>query len=409
MTERFDLVVAGGGAAGLSLALAVKHAAGKGLSVAICDPALAAGARGDSRAYAIVHGAQRFFDSFGAWEAMAPHAQAMRGMEITDSGLEELVRPLMLAFDEPKEGEPFAEMLPNRIILAALMQRLKALDIAVLTSGVDTFSLEGSRIEARIGARTLSARLLVAADGRASKLREQAGIPYFGWKYPQTAIVGTIRHSLSHDGIAVQHFLPSGPFAMLPLKGADGLGCESSIVWSEEPEVAARCLGMEPQDLLAEIDRRAAGRFGTVSAFHELEAFPLSLGIARFFVGPRLALLGDAAHGMHPLAGQGLNYGLRGAAELAATLLDAARLGLDIGSDEALAPYEAGRRPDVMAMATATEGLNRLFSTDLGPVRTIRDVGLGLVNRMPRLKARFMREAAGAGTLAPRAFRGLPL
>ena len=304
--DSYDLVIAGGGAAGLSLALAVKQAAGKALSVAICDPALAENGRGDSRAYAIVRGASRFFDSFGAWTAMAPQAQPMRGMEITDSGLEELVRPLMLEFcDTPGGDEPFAEMLPNRVILAALMARLRQSDISVLTTGVEAFTLEGSRIVARTGGRRLSARLLVAADGRASKLREQAGIAYFGWKYPQTAIVGTISHTLPHEGVAVQHFLPSGPFAMLPLRGADGTGRESSIVWSEDPEVARRCLAMQPEDLLAEVDRRAAGRFGTVTALAGAEAFPLSLGIARRFAGERLALLGDAAHGMHPSAGRG--------------------------------------------------------------------------------------------------------
>jgi 2-octaprenyl-6-methoxyphenol hydroxylase len=333
---------------------------------------------------------------------MADAAEPMRGMEITDSSLEELVRPLLLEFQPKPEAGEFAQMLPNRAILAALKARAQALGIPFHLAPVDRFRIEGSRIIAEAAGNAFSARLLVAADGRGSKLRNEAGIAYFGWSYPQTAIVGTIRHSLPHDGIAVQHFLPSGPFAMLPLKG----GYESSIVWSEAPEAAARYLAGDPGDLLQEVDLRAAGRFGTITAFEGVQAFPLSLGIARSFVGPRLALLGDAAHGMHPIAGQGLNYGLRGAAALAETILDAARLGLDIGSEAALAPYESGRRPDVMAMALATESLNRLFSTDLGPVRMIRDIGLGLVNRVPGLKRRIMAEARGAGRLAPRAFRG---
>lgn len=248
----------------------------------------------------------------------------------------------------------------------------------------------------------MNARLLVAADGRASRLREQAGIAYYGWAYPQSAIVGTITHSLEHEGIAVQHFLPSGPFAMLPLKG----GYRSSIVWCEPPEVAKRLLAGDPDDLLREVDLRSAGRFGVVTEIADAAAFPLSLGVARQFVGPRLALLGDAAHGIHPLAGQGLNYGLRGAASLAETILDAARLGLDIGSEAALAPYERARRPDVISIALATETLNRLFSTDLGPVKMVRELGLGLIERMPGLKQRMMQQAAGANALAPRAFRG---
>ena len=405
MAETYDVVIAGGGAAGLSLALALDAVAGKALSVAICDPALAASARGDSRAYAIVAGARRFFDSFGAWQAMEGHAEPIRRMEITDSGLEERVRPLMLGFDEAgTDAEPFAHMLPNGAILAALMARAQATGIALLPASVSSFECDGARISAIAGDRRISARLLVAADGRGSRLREAAGIPYYGWSYPQTAIVGTISHSLPHEGVAVQHFLPSGPFALLPLRGN-----QASIVWSERHEIARRLLALPADDLLAEVDKRAAGRLGTITAFQDVAAFPLSLGIARRFVAPRFALLGDAAHGYHPLAGQGLNYGLRGAAALAETIIDAARLGLDIGSQTALEPYETARRPDVMAMVAATEALNRLFSTDSGPVRAIRDIGLGLVNRMPRLKSRFLEEAAGASGMAPRAFRGLPI
>ena len=402
MIHSHDVVIAGGGAAGLSLALALKSVAGKALSVAIADPALAAGARGDARAYAIVAGARRFFDSFGAWEAMADAAEPIRRMDITDSGLEESVRPLMLGFDaDADEDGPFAHMVPNGVILTALLMQARRADIALIPASIDSFALDGGRITANAADHRLSARLLVAADGRASRLREAAGIPYYGWHYPQTAIVGTITHSLPHEGVAVQHFLPSGPFALLPLRGN-----RASIVWSERPEIARRLLALPAEDLLAEVDRRAAGRFGTVTAFDDASAFPLSLGIARRFIAPRLALLGDAAHGYHPLAGQGLNYGLRGAAALAETIIDAARLGLDIGSETALESYETARRPDVMAMAAATEALNRLFSNDNGPVRMIRDLGLGLVNRMPRLKTRFLHEAAGASGMAPRAFRG---
>ena len=405
MTERFDLVIAGGGAAGLSLALAVKAAAGTALSVAVCDPSEARQAQGDSRAYAIVAGARRFFQSFGAWEGMAAEAQPMLGMEVTDSALEAPYRQPFLNFLGNDEADgPFAHMLPNGVLVTALLARAQALDVTLLPLGISGFDSAGARVHARAGDRLLSARLLVAADGRGSKLREAAGIPYYGWRYPQTAIVGTIHHSLAHEGIAVQHFLPSGPFAMLPLRGN-----RSSIVWSEEHDIARRMLALEAEELLEEVNRRAAGRFGTITAFERPEAFPLSLGIARSFAGERLALLGDAAHGMHPIAGQGLNYGLRGAAALCEAIIDAARLGLDIGSAEVLATYERARRPDVMTMVAATETLNRLFSNDLGPLRVMRDIGLGLVNRLPGLKRRVMAEAAGDSAPAPRAFRGLPV
>lgn len=405
MDERFDIVIAGGGAAGLSLALALDGASGGGLKVAVCDPALRAGSRGDSRAYALVAGARRFFDGIGAWAAMAPQAQAITGMDITDSGLHEPVRPLILDFDgERPDGEPFAHMVPNGAILAALTQRARSSGVRLLDSTIEVLERDRRGVKLRSGDRHLAAPLLIAADGKGSALRQQAGIAFYGWDYGQTAIVGTISHSLPHEGRAVEHFLPAGPFAMLPLPGD-----ECSLVWTERTADAGRFLVLPAEDLRAQIDRRAAGRFGVIGAARDLAGFPLSLGIARRFVAERLALLGDAAHVMHPIAGQGLNYGLRGAAALAETILDAARLGLDIGSEAALEPYERARRSDVMRMALATDGLNRLFSNDLGPVRLIRDLGLGLVERAPRLKDWFIGEAAGDSAAAPRAFRGLAL
>ncbi|MCA0425683.1 MAG: FAD-dependent monooxygenase, partial [Proteobacteria bacterium] len=356
----------------------------------------------DARAYAIVAGAQRFFASLGVWDAMAAAAEPIRRMEITDSSLEEIVRPLLLDFTpRPDQPDTFAAMVPNGIILSALLEKARESDIALLPTEITGTRPDGARRIADTATGPLRTRLLVAADGRGSRLRSAAGIAYYGWPYHQTAIVGTISHSLPHEGVAVQHFLPSGPFALLPLPGN-----RSSIVWSEAPDIAQRILALDPDDLVAEVDRRAAGRHGIVTAIEGASAFPLSLGIARSFVGERLALLGDAAHGYHPLAGQGLNYGLRGAAALAEAIMDAARLGLDIGSDTALGPYETGRRPDALAMAAATETLNRLFSTDLAPVRAIRDLGLGLVNRLPAMKQRLLAEAAGGSPLAPRAFRG---
>lgn len=398
--ERVDVLIAGGGAAGLALALALRQAAGNALRVAVADPAVETTSRGDSRAYAVVAGARRFLAGFGAWEAMAEAAEPIRRMEITDSGLEEIVRPLMLDFEQDKGIDSFAHMVPNRIILEALLDRAKDAGVRLLPLDVTGTCIEGQWRIAETADGGIAARVLVAADGRQSRLRLAMGIPAYGWSYPQTAIVGTISHSLPHEGVAVQHFLPAGPFALLPLRGN-----RSSIVWSEHPDVARRMLALDADDLVAEVDRRAAGRHGTVTAIEGASAFPLSVNVARSFVGPRFALLGDAAHGYHPLAGQGLNYGLRGAAALAEAIVEAARLGLDIGSEQALAPYEAGRRPDAMAMVAATEVLNRLFSNDAGSIRTLRDVGLGVVNRLPPLKRRLLAIAAGDSALAPRAFR----
>ncbi len=405
MGGRFDVVIAGGGAAGLSLALSLAEAAGPALTIALCDPALARPPQGDSRAYAIVAGARRFFDSFGAWAAMAPHAEPMLRLEITDSALDDLVRPALADFaGETGGGEAFAHMVPNGVILAALHGRLAGTAITVIGESVTGFETVTGGVVARTASRSLPARLLVAADGRASRLREQAGIAYFGWPYPQTAIVGTLHHSLPHEGVAVQHFLPAGPFAMLPLTGN-----RSSIVWNERSDVARRLAALPAGERLEIVAARAAGRFGTVTDFTDVATFPMSIGIARRFAGERIALVGDAAHGFHPIAGQGLNYGLRGAAALAETILDAARMGLDVGSGAVLERYEAERRPDVMALAAATEMLNRLFSTDSGAVRAVRDAGLAVVQRLPGLKSMLISAAAGDRSPAPRAFRGLPL
>lgn len=405
MDEVVDIIVAGGGAAGLSLALAVHRAARGALKVAVCDPVLHAPTRGDSRAYALVAGARRFLESLGAWEAIAGSAQPISGIDITDSALNEQVRPLILDFGgERADGAPFADMVPNGAILSALMHQSRAAGFLMVEGTAQVVERDSRRVRVSVGSKVLTASLLIAADGKASPLRQQAGIAFYGWDYGQTAIVGTIEHSLPHEGRAVEHFLPSGPFAMLPLQGN-----ASSLVWTERTAQARRILMLPRDELLEQIDRRAAGRFGTITAAAGIAGFPLGLGIARRFVAERLALLGDAAHVMHPLAGQGLNFGLRGAATLAETIVDAARLGLDLGSEAALLSYERRHRPDVMRMVLATDGLNRLFSNDTGSIRLLRDVGLGLVERLPRLKDWFIGEAAGDSAQAPRAFRGLAI
>ncbi len=401
MNPSFDVVIAGGGAAGLALALALKKAAGKALSIAICDPAIDHDVRGDSRAYAIVSGVRRFLESFEAWEAIASEAQPILGMDITDSALEELVRPKLLDLDTSDVSDgAFAHMVPNRVLLAALVARVRASDIALFPANITSFERNGARVLARTDSQTLSARLLVGADGKKSRVRENAGISFYGWSYDQTGITATISHSLPHEGRAVQHFLPSGPFALLPLKGN-----RSSIVWSEQSTTANRLLRRDLEELKAQIDQRSGGVVGTILAVEDIAAFPLSLGIARTFTADRLALLGDAAHAMHPIAGQGLNYGLRGAAALAEAILDTARLGLDIGSTHTLEAYESSRRADVVQMLAATDGLIRLFSNDSNALRVARDAGLGIVNRLPWLKNRIVARASGSIGPSPQVFR----
>jgi 2-octaprenyl-6-methoxyphenol hydroxylase len=250
------------------------------------------------------------------------------------------------------------------------------------------------------GAR-LRTRLLVAADGARSGIRERAGIPSRGWDYGQSAIVCTVAHERDHGGRAEEHFLPAGPFAILPLRH-----CRSSIVWTEQRDEAERILELPAGDFHGELERRFGLHLGEIEAVGPRRAYPIGLWIARAFVGPRLALVGDAAHVIHPIAGQGLNMGLKDVAALAETVVDAARLGLDPGAAAVLERYQRWRRFDTMAMGVATDGLNRLFSNRSDVLRFTRDLGLGLVDRVPALKRVFIREAAGLLGEIPKLLKG---
>jgi 2-octaprenyl-6-methoxyphenol hydroxylase len=246
-----------------------------------------------------------------------------------------------------------------------------------------------------------AARLLVAADGARSAIRERAGIGTFGWDYGQSAIVTTVAHERDHNGRAEEHFLPAGPFAILPLKGR-----RASLVWTEATPEAERIVALPDADFHAELERRFGLHLGDIAVTGPRRTYPLGLQVARSFIAERLALAGDAAHVIHPIAGQGLNMGLRDVAALAEAIVDAARLGLDIGGDHVLERYQRWRRFDTMAMGVATDGLNRLFSNQSDLLRVVRDVGLGLVDRMPALKSLFIREAAGLVGDVPKLLRG---
>ncbi len=250
-------------------------------------------------------------------------------------------------------------------------------------------------------ARSLSARLLVAADGARSVIREQAGIAVHGWDYDQAGIVTTIAHERDHNGRAEEHFLPAGPFAILPLTGN-----RSSIVWTESKAEAARLVALPDAEFLAELEQRFGLHLGDLAIAGPRRAFPLGLHVARSFIAERIALVGDAAHVIHPIAGQGLNMGLRDAAALAEAVIDSARLGIDVGAVSTLERYQRWRRFDTMAMGVATDGLNRLFSNNSDVLRLVRDMGLGLVDRMPNLKEFFIREAAGLTGDVPKLLKG---
>jgi 2-octaprenyl-6-methoxyphenol hydroxylase len=287
-------------------------------------------------------------------------------------------------------------MVEGGALTSALLAACAAAGVTLRDTAARAAALQAQAIEVELdGGARLRCALVVAADGGRSRLREDAGIGFVTWDYPQSGIVATVAHERDHEGRAVEHFLPSGPFALLPLAPGGTLGHRTSIVWTERDDNVAALLALRPEDVLIEVERRFGLQLGDLALETPLQAFPLSFGLARRFAAERLALLGDAAHVIHPLAGQGLNLALRDAAALAEGIADAVRLGLDPGDSGVLDHYQRARRFDTLAMAMATDGLNRLFSNDALPVRLMRDLGLGLVDRADGLKRGFMRQAGG--------------
>jgi len=401
-SERADVVIAGGGFAGLALALALRQGLGDSFRIVVADPAFAAGAKPDLRASALAAAARRMFEALGVWDTVAAEAQPILDMVVTDSKLEHALRPVFLTFaGEIEDGEPFAHMIENAPLVAALAAKAREQGIELRATALSRFDHEGSRVRISLGDGQVSAALLVAADGANSRVREQAGIATHGWSYRQSAIVTTVAHERPHDGRAVEHFLPAGPFAILPLTGN-----RSSLVWTETDAAAARIVALPDDEFHAELERRFGLHLGEIGVAGPRRAYPLGLFIARSFVAERIALTGDAAHVIHPIAGQGLNMGLRDAAALAEAIVDAARLGLDVGGADVLDRYQRWRRFDTAVMGVATDGLNRLFSNESDVLRLMRDVGLGLVDRMPALKSFFIREAAGVTGDVPKLLRG---
>ena len=397
-----DVVIAGGGFAGLALALALRQGLGSSFRIVIADPAFAADARPDPRASAIAAAARRMFETLGVWDAVGGNAQPILDMIVTDSRLQDAVRPVFLTFaGEVEPDEPFAHMIENAPLNAALAAKARTQGIELRATAVTGFEHHGRIIVSFGDGGTTSAALLVAADGARSRVREQAGIATHGWSYGQSAIVTTVTHEREHNGRAEEHFLPAGPFAILPLRGR-----RSSLVWTETDAEAARIIALPETEFHAELERRFGLHLGEIGVAGARHAYPLGLFIARSFVAERIALVGDAAHVIHPIAGQGLNMGLRDVAALAEAIVDAARLGLDPGGSDVLERYQRWRRFDTMAMGVATDGLNRLFSNESDVLRLMRDIGLGLVDRMPGLKSFFIREAAGVTGEVPKLLRG---
>ncbi len=387
-----DMLVIGGGYIGLSAAVAVKQSAPH-LQIQVIEAAPEHVWEKDERVSAIIAAATKMLEVLGVWEEVLPHAQPINKMVITDSRASDPVRPVFLTFDGVIDDElPFAHMVPNVALVRALRHACDRLEIPVRHGlSATTFKTSANRTTVTLSNdSTIETRLLVACDGVRSKLRSIAGIKTVSWDYNQSGIVTTVAHERPHDGLAEEHFLPSGPFAILPLTGN-----RSSLVWTERRDEAEHLIASDDLIFEAELQRRFGYKLGEIKVSGSRKAFPLGLTLARAFIAPRFLLAGDSAHGIHPISGQGLNLGFKDVAALAETIVDADRLGLDIGALDVLERYQSWRRFDTFRMGVTTDVLNRLFSNDITPVRIARDLGLGLVERLPGLKSYFIGEAAG--------------
>lgn len=389
-----DIIIVGGGLNGPALALAAAQA---GFKVTIID-ALAVNRRKkadfDGRSYALALTSTRLLQGIGIWDVVTDNAQPMLEIKVTDGRAGEGPSPWMMHFDhaEIEEG-PMGYLVEDRHLRRAFLDAMAANDLITHLAGetVTDQAIEGSQATVTLtSGKTVTGALLIGSDGRSSGTAERAGIKRVGWGYGQTAVVCAVEHAQSHNGIAHQFFMPGGPLAILPLTGN-----RSSIVWSETDSRAAELAAMDDSAFLDAL-RPAFGSFlGEINLTGARFTYPLGLTLANTFIADRLALIGDAAHGVHPIAGQGLNAGLRDVAALAQVLSEARSRGEDIASPIVLQRYQQWRRFDTMTLAIATDTFNRLFSNDNPLLRAARDIGMGLVNAAPGLRRGVIREAAG--------------
>ncbi|WP_294226150.1 UbiH/UbiF/VisC/COQ6 family ubiquinone biosynthesis hydroxylase [uncultured Shimia sp.] len=404
MTFDSDILIAGGGLNGPALALALAQA---GFDVTVVDarPAPArAGSNFDGRGYALALASKRLLAAIGVWDKVADHSEPMRDIKVSDGRAGEGPSPFFLHFDhtEIEEG-PMGFMLEDRFLYRAFLEAMEAEPRITLISGTSVtdqaVDVAGVTVTFSDGG-THRAKLLVGCDGRQTGVGKRAGIKRTGWGYGQTALVCAITHELPHNGVAHQFFMPPGPLAILPLPGN-----MCSIVWSETDENATAIHALSDEDYMAVLRPRFGDFLGKIALTGNRFTYPLSLSVANEFVDDRVVLVGDAAHGMHPIAGQGLNAGLRDVAALAQVLTEAHQRGEDFASELVLARYQEWRRFDTATLVAATDLTNKLFSNDNPLLRAARDAGMGLVGAVPGLRRTFMREAAGLNGELPKLMR----
>ncbi|NNF71138.1 MAG: 2-octaprenyl-6-methoxyphenyl hydroxylase [Rhodobacteraceae bacterium] len=408
MGSQTDILIAGGGLNGATLALAL---AASGFDVTVVDPqpvAVRADPEFDGRGYALALSSQRALSALGIWPKVAEHAQPILDIKIVDGRVGSTPSSMVLEFDhaEIEEG-PMGFMMEDRFLRAALLGAMEDSDRITQLSGIAVTAQDvgasGVTVTLSNG-ESVTAQLLIGCDGKKSQVAQRAGIRRTGWSYGQTALVCAIAHEKPHHGTAHQYFMPAGPLAILPLPGN-----RSTIVWTETDAQAARINALDDAGYLEVLRPRFGEFLGPITLAGTRFSYPLTLSVANKFIADRIALVGDAAHAVHPIAGQGLNAGLKDVAALAEVLTMARRRGEDIGRTDVLIRYQQWRRFDTATLALATDTFNRLFSNDNSILRLGRDLGLGVVNALPGLRRSFIREAAGLTGDVPRLSRGLPL
>lgn len=419
--KKYDAIIVGGGHAGLTMAVAL---AKLGFTLAVISPVKITAKvadKGDGRALAISEAPRRMLDLLGIWPRLEGKYHPMQSVHILDGQVGDILQDALLEFNEENSDDnvAVAQVVESGHLLGAMWDAAQEEANIEFKIGVklQDFERDAHGVSVRLdNGKILQAGMLIAADGRGSLVRQQLGIKTFGWGYGQTAIVCPVAHEKSHEGAAYEHFFPSGPFASLPLPdalGPDALRPDdangvhrSSLVWAEEPDIAAELMVASEDEFNAEMIKRFGLHLGEVALCGERFSYPLGLQIAHEYMADRVVLIGDAAHGIHPIAGQGLNMGLRDIAVLAEVMVEARNLGLDFASYTVLNKYQQWRRFDVLSHAAFAEVINRLFSNDVAPVRFVRDLGLKIVDGLKPVKKFFNDEAAARSGELPLYLRG---